>query len=116
MPTLQLKGCGRLRIPVGRKAKGVARLKGRSKMFDYKRIAKPRNTLPNTAAKLRPALGTKPVDAAPVLPEELLPVGCCPPNPVMGIEFVAEAPPVGPAVAVEERDALPKKGLCAPQG
>lgn len=74
----------------------------------YKRIAKPRNTPPKTATVLRAAFGTKPDGAAPTL-GVLEAVACCPPKPVTGILFVAEAPPVCEAVAMEEeREALPK--------
>lgn len=85
-------------------------------MAGYKRTAKPRNTPPTTAAMLRAALGTKPDGAAPTW-GVLEPVACCPPKPVTGMLLVAEAPPVCEAVAMEEeREALPKKGVWAPQG
>ena len=71
----------------------------------YKRIAKPRNALPNTAAMLSPAPGRKAAGAAPMLGGL---VAVEPPKPVTGILFVAE--PVGALVEdiVERREELPR--------
>ena len=83
----------------------------------YKSTAKPKNTLPNSAARPRPAFGMKIVPAPPLLGDEVLvPVGEAPPKPVTGMAFVAE--PEGAAVdaMVVGSEVLPLKGDCAPQG
>jgi hypothetical protein len=52
----------------------------------YKKTANPRNTLPHSAARLRPALGTNKPDAAPPWLDELgAPVEPASPKPVLGI-------------------------------
>lgn len=57
----------------------------------YKRMAKPKNTLPQRAAMLRAALGTK-EPAAALLPGVLDPaVAWAPPKPETGILLVPEA-------------------------
>jgi len=83
----------------------------------YKRTAKPKNTLPNRAARPRPAFGMKIVPVLPLLEDEsLVPVGAAPPKPVTGMAFVAE--PEGAAVEamVVGRVVFPLKGDWAPQG
>ena len=88
-------------------------------MFDsphvYKRTAKPKKTLPKTAARPRPALGMKMEPAPPWSDEPLSlePVSSAPPppKPVTGMVLVA-APlePVGAAVEdmVVGREVLPR--------
>lgn len=74
----------------------------------YKRIAKPRNTLPKRTAMLVAAPGTKVAAAAPVESPLEVEVAEAPPKPVTGILFVAE--PVGADVddMVLKRDELPR--------
>jgi len=86
----------------------------------YKRTAKPRKTLPKTAARPRPALGMKMEPAPPwslepplLLSLSLEPVSEAPPKPVTGMVFEAE-PSVPVAAAVEAmvvgREVLPRYG------
>jgi hypothetical protein len=89
-------------------------LKGKGKCRDifpglrccklYNKMAKPKKTLPKTAAMLRPALGMKEAGAAP--PKGAA-VAVCPPNPAVGILLVAEAPVGVELWIADDREALP---------
>lgn len=75
----------------------------------YKRMAKPKKTLPKRAARPRPALGMK-REPAPLLPLplSLVPVDWAPPKPVTGMVLLA----VPEGFAVEDmvvgREVLPR--------
>jgi hypothetical protein len=76
----------------------------------YKRTAKPKNTLPITAAKLRAALGKNEAGAAPPA-GALLAVGVVagpPPKPVTGTLFVPEADGGRVEDMVVGREVLPR--------
>jgi hypothetical protein len=73
----------------------------------YKKTANPRNTLPHSAARLRPALGTKTPDAAPPWFVELAaPVEPASPKPELGILEVRLA--VAEAVERVGMEVLPR--------
>jgi hypothetical protein len=81
----------------------------------YKRTAKPKKTLPNKAARPRPALGMKtepaPLSLLPLLLLELLlPVGSALPKPVAGIALVAVPEGCAVEAMVVGREVLPRYG------